>query len=65
MLIAGSSSSSSISSFKKELAKTVQWRKMELYKDTSLKMNDDHRIPVVGLGTYAPNAVSKPFTDYS
>ncbi|XP_067392232.1 prostaglandin-E(2) 9-reductase-like isoform X1 [Emydura macquarii macquarii] len=32
---------------------------MELYKDTSLKMNDDHRIPVVGLGTYAPNAVPK------
>ncbi|XP_027688762.2 prostaglandin-E(2) 9-reductase isoform X1 [Chelonia mydas] len=32
---------------------------MELCKDTSVKMNDGHRIPVVGFGTYAPDTVPK------
>ncbi|CAM5082673.1 unnamed protein product [Eretmochelys imbricata] len=32
---------------------------MELCKDTSVKMNDGHGIPVVGFGTYAPDTVPK------
>ncbi|CAM4482945.1 unnamed protein product [Lepidochelys kempii] len=32
---------------------------MELCKDASVKMNDGHRIPVVGFGTYAPDTVPK------
>ncbi|XP_074861463.1 aldo-keto reductase family 1 member C23-like protein isoform X3 [Carettochelys insculpta] len=32
---------------------------MDFHKDTSMEMNDGHRIPVVGFGTYAPDTVPK------